>query len=198
MSHRRRSQRGEPHSLSHQRRRARQWGWIMAAGLGLVVWHEVPYINWRMAVAPVETVHLVLRHDVKGDGAYHATRSGGRQHRGIDLAAPLGSPVRAIRSGDVVGVGMHRGLGRFVELKHAGGLRSLYGHLSETAVTAGERVAQGQPIGTVGKTGNARHPLIEPHVHLEVVRWGEWIDPTNLGLAAASDWERQPDGRGGE
>jgi murein DD-endopeptidase MepM/ murein hydrolase activator NlpD len=172
----------------------------MAAGVGFVVWHEVPYINWRTAVAPVEMVRPVLRHDVKGDGAYHAPRSGDRQHRGIDLAAPLGSPVRAIRSGHVVRVERHRGLGRFVELKHAGGLRSLYGHLSEAHVTAGERVVQGQPIGTVGKTGNARHPLIEPHVHLEVVRWGEWIDPTSLGLtvAAASDVGRQPDGRGGE
>lgn len=178
-------------------KRAALWLWGLVAIAGLALVQEWPYVNWRQVVAPVDVVPLQLRQDAKGSGAYQAPRSGDRPHRGIDLAAPLGSPVRAIRSGRVVQVGTHRGLGQFVELRHAGGLSSLYGHLSETFVTAGQRVAQGQAIGAVGKTGNARHRLITPHVHVEVVRGGEWIDPATLGLEVAT-WSavgEQLDGR---
>jgi murein DD-endopeptidase MepM/ murein hydrolase activator NlpD len=114
--------------------------------------------------------------------------------------APLGSPVRAMRSGLVVQVGTHRGLGRFIEVEHERNLKSLYAHLDEWKVTPDQRVMQGQVIGTVGKTGNARHPWIAPHVHVEVTRDGQPIDPTGLGLrvVASSTPQEQPDGRGGE
>jgi murein DD-endopeptidase MepM/ murein hydrolase activator NlpD len=90
--------------------------------------------------------------------------------------------VRAIRSGRVVQVGLHRGLGRFVELEHREQLHSLYAHLREVSVEPGTRVRQGEVIGTVGKTGNARHLWITPHVHLEVLQEGKPIDPQTLGL----------------
>ena len=143
---------------------------------------ELPYVNWHPVVSPLEASSLLIREDAKGDGRFLAPRSGGRRHRGIDLVANLHSPVRAIRSGVVVEVGVHRGLGRFVELEHHGHLRSVYAHLDEVLVEAGARVRQGAQIGTVGKTGNARHRWITPHLHLEVLRDGEPIDPTSLGL----------------
>ena len=143
---------------------------------------ELPYVNWQAITSPVDARPLIVRYDAKGDGRFLAPRSGHRRHRGIDLVAPLNSPVRAIRSGQVVQVGLHRGLGRFVELEHRGHLRSLYAHLNDVSVDVGARVRQGAIIGTVGKTGNARSHWITPHVHLEVLRDDEPIDPQTLGL----------------
>ena len=143
---------------------------------------ELPYVNWQPAAPPVDTPQLLIRHDAKGDGRFNSRRSGHRRHRGVDLAAPLDSPVRAVRSGTVVQVGLHRGLGRFVELEHRQQLHSLYAHLNTVCVAVGARVRQGEIIGTVGKTGNAAHPWIMPHLHLEVLQAETPIDPQLLGL----------------
>ncbi|MDP3704172.1 MAG: M23 family metallopeptidase [Candidatus Omnitrophota bacterium] len=177
--------------------------WLgMLAGLALTAAAvEAPYINWRFLVPPVDEQPLRLRHDAKGDGRFGAPRSGQRSHRGVDLLAPLSSSVRAIRSGTVIRTGTHRGLGHFVELSHRKDLTSLYAHLATTTVTQGQRVSQGQIIGTVGKTGNARHPWISPHLHLEVARHGEILDPAELGLralASAETSEHDAHGRGGD
>lgn len=164
-------------------RRLRRVELVALAGFGLaLLLSELPYLNWRLAAPPLTTIPLVIRQDAKGDGRYLAPRSGQRRHRGVDLVASVGSPVHAIRSGRVRRVGRHRGLGRFVELRHAGGLGSLYAHLEATTVSAGRRVRQGEVIGTVGKTGNARHRWIAPHLHLEVLRDGRPRDPATLGL----------------
>ncbi|GEM_PF-539298 len=156
-------------------------GLLLGGGLTAAAF-ALPYVNWRSAAAPVDERPLMIRHDAKGDGHFQVPRSGHRHHRGIDLAATLNSPVRAIRSGRVVLVGVHQGFGRFIELEHRGSLRSLYAHLNEVSVDVGAHVRQGQIIGRVGKTGNARSPLIIPHLHLEVLKNGEPIDPTLLGL----------------
>ena len=160
------------------------WGGLILGFGAAAAACELPFVNWASLVPPVDARPLLIRQDAKGDGRFSSPRSGRRRHRGIDLAAEVNSPVRAIRSGRVVQVGTHRGLGRFVELEHRHGLNSLYAHLNEIAVEPGERVRQGEPIGTVGKTGNARHPWITPHVHLEVLKDGEPIDPQLLGLQA--------------
>jgi len=177
--------------------------WLgLALGLILtVVAVQVPYINWRPVVYPIDADVLQVRQDAKGDGRFGASRSGRRSHRGVDLLAPLDSPVRAIRSGTVIEIGTHRGLGRFVEVSHGRGLTSLYAHLASTAVEQGDRVTQGQLLGTVGKTGNARHLWISSHLHLEVARRGEVVDPSTLGLrvlASTSDTEQAMHGRGGD
>lgn len=171
---------------------------------------ELPYFNWRPVVPPIDTRPLVIRQDAKGDGRFQSPRSGNRRHRGIDLVAPIDSPVRAVRSGTVVQVGLHRGLGRFVELQHRRGMSSRYAHLKTVRVEPGRRVRQGAVIGTVGKTGNARHAWITPHVHLEVLQDGAPIDPRTLGLevedasarlaraGSEPDASRSPHGRGGD
>jgi len=140
--------------------------------------------DWLPAAPPVDERPLTVRHDAKGDGRFMAPRSGNRFHRGIDLVAPLNSPVRAIRRGTVVQVGTHLGFGRFIELKHPHDLRSLYAHLNDVTVQPGQRVKQGQEIGTLGKTGNARSRLVAPHLHLEVWKHDVPIDPNSLGLRA--------------
>ena len=142
-----------------------------------------------------------MRQDAKGDGRFGAPRSGHRRHRGIDLLAPLNAPVRSIRSCTVLQVGTHRGMGRFVEIAHGRSLTSLYAHLASTTVEKGDRVIQGQPIGTVGKTGNARSRLISPHLHFEVARHGEVFDPSTLGLraiASVPETEQAAYGLGGD
>ncbi|MDP3722076.1 MAG: M23 family metallopeptidase [Candidatus Omnitrophota bacterium] len=158
--------------------------WIgMALGSGLTVAAlELPYVNWRRIAPPLEVSPLIIRRDAKGDGRFLAPRSGRRRHRGVDMTAALNSPVRSIRSGRVVEVGLHRGLGRFVEVEHRHGLRSRYAHLSKVVVAVGSRVPQGALIGRVGKTGNARSAQIQPHLHLELLRDGKPIDPQALGL----------------
>jgi len=150
---------------------------------GLWAIRELHYVNRYEAVPPVDASPLLIRSDAKGDGAYQAPRSGGRLHRGVDLSAPMGSPVRAVRSGRVIEQGTHRGLGRYVVLDHGGGMVTLYAHMSDTLVRSGERVRQGQQVGAIGKTGNAGHRLIDPHVHFEVHLYGEAVDPARLGLA---------------
>ena len=139
-------------------------------------------VNWAPLVPPLDQPQMILRNDGKGSGEFGSPRSGHRQHRGVDLAAPLGTAVRAIRSGVVSEAGVHHGLGRYVELQHGGDLRSLYGHLQTVSVQAGQRVRQSQVIGTVGKTGNARNPIIKSHLHVEIIQGETPIDPERFGL----------------
>jgi murein DD-endopeptidase MepM/ murein hydrolase activator NlpD len=192
--------RRRPHRLV--RRHWKPAAAVAVLALGGAAAHELPYANWRRLAAPVDG-RLVIRHDAKGSGHFGAPRSGNRTHRGIDLQAPLETPVRAIRSGRVLEAETHKGLGRYVVIQHADDLRSLYAHLHDITVREGERVKQGQQIGSVGKTGNARHRWIEPHLHLEIVQAGTALDPVAFGLyipddAVLASEPEEPDARGGE
>jgi murein DD-endopeptidase MepM/ murein hydrolase activator NlpD len=90
-----------------------------------------------------------------GEGAFHA---------GIDIEAPYGTPVRATADGEATGESMGEGYGRQVVLNHGHDVVTIYGHLSSTAVLAGQHVTRGQVIGYVGQTGRATGP----HLHYEV------------------------------
>jgi murein DD-endopeptidase MepM/ murein hydrolase activator NlpD len=86
-------------------------------------------------------------------------------HTGIDIAAPYGTPVTAAADGVVVAVAhTNVGYGNYVIIAHGGGIMTLYGHLAETAVNVGDRVARGQRIGLEGMSGLATGP----HVHFEL------------------------------
>lgn len=127
-----------------------------------------------------------LRQDAYGGGAFGSRRSGGRTHNGIDLAAPLGTPVLAARSG-LARVGRrHTGMGLYLELAHPDGSLTVYGHLGRRLVPDGQWVWRGQPIGTVGKTGNARARAIHPHLHFELRLHGVPVDPLE-GYLAGTD-----------
>jgi murein DD-endopeptidase MepM/ murein hydrolase activator NlpD len=90
-----------------------------------------------------------------GEGAFHA---------GIDIDAPIGTPVRAPADGEVEEAGMASGYGREIVLSHGHDLSTVFGHLSATAVSPGQHVSQGQIIGYVGQSGRATGP----HLHYEV------------------------------
>ena len=88
-----------------------------------------------------------------------------RAHKGIDFAAPSGTPIKAAGSGRVASRGRNGGYGNAVVLSHGKGITTLYGHMSRYAkgLSVGDRVSQGQVIGYVGMTGLASGP----HVHYE-------------------------------
>jgi len=97
-------------------------------------------------------------------------------HRGFDLAAPLGTEVHAAADGEVSQVLVAdegRDTGRFVIVDHGNGLTTYYGHLDDVQVEVGEVVVAGQTIATVGVTGLTTGP----HIHFEVRRDGERLDP---------------------
>ena len=88
-------------------------------------------------------------------------------YNGVDLAAPMGTPVFASASGDVVvsdDYGWNGGYGNYVVISHTNGTQTLYAHLTEAAVFAGAYVYQGQIIGYLGSTGKSTGP----HLHFEV------------------------------
>jgi murein DD-endopeptidase MepM/ murein hydrolase activator NlpD len=101
----------------------------------------------------------------------------GALHRGIDMAAPTGTPIHAIGSGTVVAAGWHwRGYGIEVIIRHSNGVFSHYAHQSREIVHVGQTVSRGQTIGYVGATGDATGP----HLHLEVMSsaaYGHQVNP---------------------
>lgn len=90
----------------------------------------------------------------------------GRLHAGVDIAAPHGYPVQAAADGVVVRAGHDGGYGRFVEVRHAEGLKTLYAHLGAIAegMAPGAAVRLGQTIGKVGSSGSSTGS----HLHFEV------------------------------
>jgi hypothetical protein len=88
----------------------------------------------------------------------------GRLHKGVDIAAPMGTPVLAAADGVIARTGVDPGYGRFIEVAHKGGMGTLYGHLSAFEVRPGMAVRLGQPIGRIGSTGSSTGA----HLHFEV------------------------------
>lgn len=91
---------------------------------------------------------------------------GGRLHAGVDIAAPSGEPVLAAADGVVVRAGADGGLGRSIEIKHAGGLSTIYGHMGRLLpqITPGTAVKAGTAIGAIGSTGTSTGS----HLHFEI------------------------------
>jgi len=123
---------------------------------------------------------IVIRNDVGGDGDFGAKRKNGRSHAGIDIKAPLGSPVFASRSGIAFCGNVTTGYGKYVMIYHPDGYQTFYGHLSAQTVSTTQAVRQGQLIGYVGKTGNAQAKTIEPHLHYEIRKGDSFLDPKQL------------------
>ncbi|MEU4239370.1 M23 family metallopeptidase [Actinoplanes sp. NPDC026619] len=88
----------------------------------------------------------------------------GRQHEGVDMAAPDGTPIVAAGAGVVVRAGVEQGYGNAVLIDHGDGWLTHYGHLSVIGVVAGQRVVAGEQIGNEGSTGHSTGP----HLHFEV------------------------------
>jgi LysM repeat protein len=86
---------------------------------------------------------------------------------GVDIAAPVGTPIYASASGTAIvatSVGYNGGYGKYVILSHSNGTQTIYGHMNSVLISRGESVVQGQQIGTVGSTGKSTGP----HIHFEI------------------------------
>lgn len=112
-----------------------------------------------------------------------------RSHKGVDYAAPIGTKVKATADGVVTFVGQQGGYGNVVMVSHQGIYNTVYGHLSRFAsgIQRGQRVAQGEIIGYVGKTGLASGP----HLHYEFKINGAQRDPLRVALPDAKPISEQ-------
>ena len=94
-------------------------------------------------------------------------------HRGVDIRAEEGTPVRTMGAGRVRFTGWMNGYGNVVWIDHAGGVLSVYAHLSNVDVAAGQPIGAGELVGASGSTGT----VSGPHLHFEVWKRGRQIDP---------------------
>jgi murein DD-endopeptidase MepM/ murein hydrolase activator NlpD len=109
-------------------------------------------------------------------GRIHPIAREWRQHKGVDYAAPTGTPVRTVGDGVVEFAGTQRGYGNVIEVKHRDGKSTLFAHLSKIGVTKGQKVEQGDIVGAVGTTGYSTGP----HLHFEFRINGEHHDPLTI------------------
>jgi murein DD-endopeptidase MepM/ murein hydrolase activator NlpD len=96
-----------------------------------------------------------------------------RAHTGLDIAVRANSYIRAAGGGTVRVAGVDEVYGQYVVIHHGSDLESVYGHASKLFVTAGDRVRRGEVIGLTGSTGRST----APHLHFEIRRGGEAVDP---------------------
>ena len=128
--------------------------------------------------APLRYRHISSRFG----GRYHPILKTWRSHQGTDYAAGYGTPVRATADGVVTMAGRNGGYGNVIELRHANGIRTRYGHLSKFAkgMRVGLRVSQEQTIGYVGSTGLSTGP----HLHYEFLVNGRPTNPQRKDFGA--------------
>ncbi|MFN3460874.1 MAG: M23 family metallopeptidase [Oceanibaculum sp.] len=110
-----------------------------------------------------------------------------RMHRGIDFAAPTGTPIMAAGSGTIAKAEWFGAYGRYISVRHNNEFSTAYAHLSRFApgIRAGVRVQQGQVIGYVGTTGSSTGP----HLHYEVLKGGTQVNPINVKFPAGEKLE---------
>lgn len=108
-------------------------------------------------------------------------------HGGIDLAARYGTEVPAAADGTVVSAGEHGGYGLTVVVRHRDGFSTRYAHLSSIDVREGDAVGKGTVLGRVGSTGRSTGP----HLHFEVLKGGQRIDPDRFVKNLAGDIKGQ-------
>lgn len=103
----------------------------------------------------------------------HPVLGGRRAHKGVDLAAPVGTPIYATADGIVSKAGWFSSYGLYISIEHGAQLQTRFAHMSRIAVADGERVKKGDIIGYVGSTGRSTGP----HLHYEVRVSGKAVNP---------------------
>ena len=146
-----------------------------APGGGAGYYHPDGRSTKRMFLrCPLPFVRVTSRYGMRR----HPILGYSRRHNGTDFAAPYGTPVRATAAGIVTARSRDNGRGNYVTIRHANGFASEYFHLQRFAsgLRAGQRVEQGQVIGTVGSTGLSTGP----HLHYGMLQNGRYLNPLRL------------------
>jgi murein DD-endopeptidase MepM/ murein hydrolase activator NlpD len=147
-----------------------EYNFLKAASFG-GVYHRYAY-KWQLHTRPsLWPIDGILRSSFggrsdpfSGEGAFHT---------GIDISAPVGTPVHATADGVVVSAGWSTGYGKRVVVDHGNGFQTYYAHLSQFVAVPGQEVSRGQVIAYSGATGRATGP----HIHYEVRLAGTPINP---------------------
>ncbi|MFN3700557.1 MAG: peptidoglycan DD-metalloendopeptidase family protein [Alphaproteobacteria bacterium] len=108
-----------------------------------------------------------------------------RMHRGVDFAAPIGTPIYAAGDGVIVDIGRRGAYGNYIRIRHNNTLETAYAHMHRFAsgMSKGTRVQQGQVIAYVGSTGRSTGP----HLHFEVLLSGQQVNPNRVDLPTGND-----------
>lgn len=138
-------------------------------------------INKEKMLASIPSIMPVDRNRIKFSSGFGwrqnpFTRSGSQFHPGIDMAGKIGTPIYATGDGVVEDpFGSMSGYGICIMIDHGYGFQTLYAHLSKKLVQPGDHVKRGQIIGYLGNTG----PSTGPHLHYEVIKGGQKVNPIN-------------------
>ncbi len=137
---------------------------------------ELRFLMFVPSIQPIENAALTKL--VSGFGKrINPFHKGNYHHPGADFAAARGTPILTTAKGIVVdiknGSTLQAGYGNYIEIDHGNGLITRYAHLEDVMVRVGQKVLKGSVIGSVGMSGGA----IAPHVHYEIIRNGEQVDP---------------------
>lgn len=151
-----------------------KWGspgrasWVDAAGIGRPTAAGMQWpVAGRITSGFGYRIHPILRF--------------ARMHRGVDFGAGWGSPIVAAADGQVAASGWAGGYGRQVRIAHAGGIVTSYSHMSRIVADPGSFVRRGELIGYVGSSGLSTGP----HLHYEVYRGGQAVNPLSVRFTAA-------------
>ncbi|MEL6878032.1 MAG: M23 family metallopeptidase [Pseudomonadota bacterium] len=170
------------------------------------------FANWQSLddagpKAPSEQVSIAIPSRMPLEGARltsgygmrnHPILRKRRNHNGVDLAAPTGTPIYATADGIVGKAQWFSSYGLYIRIDHGADLETRYAHMSKLAVAAGERVSKGDIIGYVGSTGRSTGP----HLHYEVRIDGVAVNPIPYMVETQAQQEFAGevvrDGRGGQ
>lgn len=142
------------------------------------------------SIMPLQGMTLTSSYGMRN----HPVLGGRRQHNGVDLAAPTGTPVYATADGRIGRAELYSSYGNYVQIEHGGQLQTRYAHLSSYTVQAGDMVQKGDLIGYVGSTGRSTGP----HLHYEVRVAGIAVDPTPYMTPQFAGLEPVEGAHGGE
>ena len=165
---------------------------VAASDVQLMRWVRGGRADWVDATgtaAEIEAMRMPVagrvssRYGMRSHPILHARRF----HRGIDVKAAAGTPIRAAADGRVAFAGWSGGYGRQVRIGHDGGLATSYSHMSRIAAAPGAYVRRGQVIGFVGSSGLSTGP----HLHYEVFRNGRPVDPATVRYAGGGAMQRE-------
>jgi len=154
---------------------------------------SVMITNKEKMLASIPSIMPVDRNRIKFSSGFGwrqnpFSRSGSQFHPGIDLAGKIGTPIYATGDGVVTDpLGSMTGYGNVIVIDHGYGFKTLYAHLSKKLVKEGDVVKRGQVIGLLGNSG----PSTGPHVHYEVIRNGEKVNPVNYIYSGFTNEEFQ-------